>query len=113
MGQTIEVRGISTVGEVLLVDLDRSLTGQDGMVFEPDQMQEHFGVEGAAPEERRIADLARLATEVFSLDAGINRVHFMSNLVSLSRPDGWPEPARRQLEDRLAGILNFYPTGSG
>lgn len=80
--------------DVLLIDTDRSLTGQDGHEMTPDRSGE------AVP--------GRLAAELFGLDLGIDHVYVLQNTVSVRRPEGWDGPSRAKVEDVTARFLRHY-----
>ena len=97
MGQSVEIRGSSTIGEALIVDTDRSLTGQDGRAPAPD-------AEGAdAP--------GLLAKRLYGLGLGIDRVFVLQNVVTVSRQGGWDEGAAGRVADATKTFLNFYSEG--
>lgn len=75
MGQEITVR-TTRVGDVVLFDLDRSLTGQDGVVF--------IG----PPSADRDQPPAELARRLYAFDDDIESVFVLSNTVSVRAP-GW------------------------
>lgn len=94
MGQAIAINKTAVMGEVLLVDTDRSLTGQDSHVVTPDQPGE--GVP------------RKLGEEVFALGLGIDHVHVLQNQVALRRPGGWDDDAMSQVQTAIQGFLLFY-----
>jgi hypothetical protein len=98
MGQTIEILKTTVIGQVLVIDTDRTLAGQDG---------EAYTDAGAAGSSTSFP--ARLALLLLESDPGIDHVFVMSNAVSARRPEGWtPEQA-----EGAAGIVSeffrFYP----
>ncbi len=94
MGQTIQINRTDTVGDVVVVDTDRSLTGQDGEGFD------------GPSEEGTTA--ARLATRIFDEIPGADHVFVMSNTVTVRRPGGWDEETRDRLTGLVAGFFRFY-----
>lgn len=96
MGQTIEINGARVIGDVLVIDTDRSLAGQDGEAYTPGYT--------AASETFP----ARLAERLFEADQDIDRVHVMSNAVTLARSGGWTPEARSRAEDVLVRFFRFY-----
>ncbi|MEX1249548.1 MAG: hypothetical protein WEA57_02565 [Acidimicrobiia bacterium] len=94
MGQTVEIRSVAELGDVLLIDTDRSLTGQDGYEI--------------TPERPGTAVPGRLAERLFGLDAGINHVFVLQNTVSVRRPGGWDEATIALVKDETEGFLRFY-----
>ena len=96
MGQTIVIRHTRRVGDVLVVDTDRSLTGQDAESYTPGYTTQ--------------ADTfpARLAERLFEVDPHVDRVHVLSNQVSVQRSGGWTDDAADALTEAVAGFLRFY-----
>lgn len=97
MGQTIEIRRTVTLGDVLIVDADRSITGQDGEVFN--------GVEAA---RRGSTFPAALATRLFEDVPGVDHVYVMSNTVSVRRPSGWGEADVATAAAVVSDFFRFY-----
>ena len=95
MGQNVEIRDITTVGDVLLIDTDRSFTGQDGEAISPGETRE--GVPGV------------LASRLFGLGLGIDHVYVLQNQVTVRRPIGWDEATRDQVADVTRYFLRYYP----
>ncbi len=95
MGQNVEIRDITTVGDVLLIDTDRSFTGQDGEAISPGQTGE--GVPGV------------LASRLFELGLGIDHVYVLQNQVTVRRPTGWDEATTGQVADVTRYFLRYYP----
>lgn len=96
MGQTIEISGSRHIGDVLVIDTDRSLAGQDGEAYTP----------GYTTTSETFP--ARLAERLFEADADIDRVHVMSNAVTISRAGGWPPESRSRAEDVVVRFFRFY-----
>lgn len=95
MGQTVVIRDSVTIGDVLLMSTDRSLTGQDGQAITPDSSRE------AVP--------GLLADKLFGLDIGIDYFYVLQNTISIRRPGGWdPEAVARALEV-TSSFLRHYP----
>lgn len=95
MGQTIEIRNTTVVDDVLMVDTDRSLAGQDGETFEtPPSGEETFP--------------ARLAERLFGAIDGIDRVFVMSNLVSIRKPSGWSDTETTTASRTISEFFRFY-----
>jgi hypothetical protein len=94
MGQTVEIRNTVAIGDTLLIDTDRSFTGQDGQEI----MQGQVGI--AVP--------GMLATELFTLDIGIDYVYVLQNTVSVRRPDGWDSGTIESVKESTAGFLRHY-----
>ena len=94
MGQNVEIKDTVALGDVLVVDTDRSFTGQDGHTMTPDG--ESSGVPG------------HLAERLFALDLGINHVHVLQNTVTVRRPGGWDEDAAGAVTDVTHTFLRYY-----
>ncbi len=94
MGQTVEIRSAARVGNLLLLDTDRSLTGQDGHEMTPDQPGD------AVP--------GRLAERLFGLDIGIDHVFVLQNTITVRRPDGWDDTTITSVKDETQSFLRFY-----
>lgn len=95
MGQNVEIKDSVNLGEVLVIDTDRSFTGQDGHTITPDS--ERFGVPG------------RLADRLFSLDLGIDHVFVLQNTVTVRRSAGWDEDSAGAVADVTGSFLRYYP----
>lgn len=100
MGQAIVINRSVVVDGVLVVDTDRSLTGQDGEAFT-----------GAAPTPAGADAPARLAARLFEMDPAIDHVFVVSNTVTLRRAGGWPEHAVDRACAVIAGLFRIYPEG--
>ena len=94
MGQNVEVKKITPVGDVLVIDTDRSFTGQDGHTITPDS--DRHGVPG------------RLADRLFALDLGIDHVFVLQNTVTVRRAGGWDEDTAGLVSDATGTFLRFY-----
>lgn len=98
MGQTIEIRSTVAIDHVLVVDTDRSITGQDGVAYN--------GVETA----RRDASFpARLAVRLFEGIDGADHVYIMSNTVSVRRPGGWSDEQVGDARRIVSDFFRYYP----
>ncbi len=95
MGQNVEIRNAVTMGEVLMIDTDRSFTGQDGQAIGEDL--DGDGVPGM------------LAERLFGLGLGIDHVYVLQNAVTVRRPGGWDEDAASTVTDTTHSFLRFYP----
>ena len=95
MGQTVVINASTVVDEHLMLDTDRSFTGQDGHTIGPGEDG------GAVP--------GQLAAKVYALDLGVDHVHVLQNIVTLRRPGGWDDAAVEQVKDAVIGFLRFYP----
>lgn len=83
------------MGDVLVIDTDRSFTGQDGHMITPDS--ERYGVPG------------ELAERLFSFDPNIDYMFVLQNIVTVRRRDGWDEETAAQVADITHSFLRFYP----
>lgn len=97
MGQTIEINRARRIGDILVIDTNRSLAGQDGEAYTP-------GYTTTSP-----TFPARLAERLFEADADIDRVHVMSNAVSVSRSGGWDDAAQAETQRVVTAFFRFYP----
>lgn len=94
MGQTVVIRGVIEIGDTLLLDTDRSFTGQDGQVITPD-------TPGTAVP-------GQLATELFGLDVGIEHIYVLQNTVTVQRSGGWDEALIGRVTEATTAFLRFY-----
>jgi hypothetical protein len=99
MGQAIEVEA-RRVGDVVLFDTDRSITGQDGTTYES---------RSAAEEGERFPD--RLAARLFLSDTRIDHIFVASNQVVVRRDGGWDDAAVDAASDVIADFFLFYREG--
>jgi hypothetical protein len=101
MGQPIQVEA-TQLGEVVIFDTDRSITGQDGAVF-------------SSREEADRSDRfpARLAVRLFDADAGINHVFVASNQVVVRRKGAWGSDQIDAASRVVADFFLFYPDAVG
>jgi hypothetical protein len=95
MGQAVVVNQVKEAGEILLVDTDRSFTGQDGMAM--------------SPGNRGTAVPGMLAGKLFDLDAGIDHVYVLQNTITVRRPGGWDEGTKDAVIAAVESFLLFYP----
>ena len=98
MGQTIEIKKVTPVSRVLVIDTDRSLTGQDGESFTGSQTA---GQVDTFP--------AQLAVRLFEADSEVDYVHVMSNTVSIRRRSDWDDDAIEASSDVVADFFRVYP----
>ncbi|HEU4917677.1 MAG TPA: hypothetical protein VFV13_14050 [Acidimicrobiia bacterium] len=94
MGQAVVVNQVMEAGEILLIDTDRSFTGQDGMAMSPDDPGE------AVP--------GILAGRLFDLGIGLDHVYVLQNTVTVRRPGGWDEASKASVVSVVEGFLLFY-----
>jgi hypothetical protein len=94
MGQTVIVNEVKELDDVLLLDTDRSFTGQDGFAMSPGNSDR--GVPGA------------LAGELFDLGLGIDHIYVLQTTVTVRRPGGWDEMSRAAVASVVERFLLFY-----
>lgn len=94
MGQTVVVNNVIEIGDLLLIDTDRSFTGQDGMAMTPDS--------------RGHAVPGDLADRLFDLGLGIDHIYVLQNTVSIRRPGGWDGESKEAVTSVVEGFLRFY-----
>jgi hypothetical protein len=98
MGQTIEIKKVTPVGRVLVVDTDRSLTGQDGESFTGKQTASQIDTFPA-----------RLAVRLFEADSEVDYVYVMSNTVSIRRRADWTDDSMAAASEVVAEFFRVYP----
>ncbi|HSG78836.1 MAG TPA: hypothetical protein VLD62_04580, partial [Acidimicrobiia bacterium] len=97
MGQPISVLETTVVGDVLMIDTDRSITGQDGSGF------------GSAAEAAEAATFpGELAGRLFSADDAVAGVFVASNQVVVERTGGWDDATTAAAESIVANFFVFY-----
>jgi hypothetical protein len=94
MGQDVVIKDKVAMGDVLVIDTDRSFTGQDGHVITPDS--EPHGVPGV------------LAERLFSLNLGVDYVYVLQNAVTVRRPAGWDDDSAGVVSDVIGSFLRYY-----
>lgn len=94
MGQNVEIKKTTSFGDVLVIDTDRSFTGQDGHTITPES--ERHGVPG------------RLADRLFALDLSIDHVYVLQNTVTVRRAGGWDEDNAGVVSDVTGSFLRHY-----
>ncbi|MCQ3803905.1 MAG: hypothetical protein OXC98_00385 [bacterium] len=97
LGQQIEVLSTYTVGDVLLVDTNRTLGGQDGEGYE-DRDAARSG----------LTFPAQLSARLMDLDPRINRVFTLSNTLTVRREGGWPPGEVERLSTSVSEFFLFY-----
>ena len=100
MGQKIELRSTTVLGEVALYDTDRSITGQDGTAYPSAD---------AANEGDDFPD--RLAAEIFGSDDAVSHVFIASNQVSVKRDGGFGGGADERIGAVISDFFVFYEEG--
>lgn len=94
MGQTVEIRAVNAVGDVMMVDTDRSFTGQDGATITPGSSRS--GVPGL------------LADRLFGLRLGIDYVFVQQNQVTVRRTGGWDDGSKEKVGEVTRYFLRHY-----
>jgi hypothetical protein len=94
MGQAVVVNQVREAGEVLIIDTDRSFTGQDGMAISPNEPGE--AVPGV------------LADRLFGLGIDIDHVYVLQNTVTVRRPGGWDDHSKEAVVSVVESFLLFY-----
>lgn len=97
MGQRIEVTA-NVIDDVLLLDTDRSLTGQDGA---------EYPSRDAAEDDTTFP--GRLAGRLFGSDALISSVFVSSNGVVIAREPGWDDNSVMAATRIVSDFFLFYP----
>lgn len=97
MGQPISVLQTTVVGDVLMIDTDRSITGQDGSGF--------ASADEAADSATFPGDLA---ARIFAADEAVTNVFVASNQVVLERSGGWDEATADASATIVANFFVFY-----
>ena len=97
MGQTIEINYARQLGDVLIIAADRSLTGQEGEAYTP-------GYTTDSP-----TFPARMAEKLFAADRDIDRVHVMSNAVTIKRATEWTPESVEAATDVVTRFFRYYP----
>ncbi|HEX6221243.1 MAG TPA: hypothetical protein VF115_09130 [Acidimicrobiia bacterium] len=95
MGQNVEIKDSVNLGEVLVIDTDRSFTGQDGHTITPGSTP--HGVPGS------------LAGRLFALDLGIDHVYVLQNTVTVRRDSPWDDESAEAVADVTGSFLRYYP----
>jgi len=94
MGQTVVVNNAVEMGDLLLIDTDRSFTGQDGSALTRELPGD--AVPGV------------LARALFELDPAIDHIYVLQNTVTIRRPGGWDEAGTMAVQSTVEGFLRFY-----
>ena len=97
MGQRIEVLSSTVVGDSVVFDTDRSITGQDGVFYSSAE-------EAAAGEA--FPDV--LAQRLFASDDGVASVFVASNTVTVTRSGGWDDGAVAAASTVVTEFFVFY-----
>jgi hypothetical protein len=94
MGQSVVVNRAVEIGDLLIIDTDRSFTGQDGVAVTRESPGE------AVP--------GRLSRQLFELDPGIDHVFVLQNSITVRRHGGWDEEGRNDVVSVVEGFLLYY-----
>lgn len=94
MGQAVVINRSVEMGDLLIIDSDRSLTGQDGVALTP-------GARGEAVP-------GRLAERIFDLDPEIDHLFVLQNTITMRRRGGWDEATKSAVLSLVEGFLLFY-----
>ncbi|HUG74459.1 MAG TPA: hypothetical protein VMM81_02140 [Acidimicrobiia bacterium] len=97
MGQQIEIVTSTVAGDVLVVDTDRSITGQDGMTFA-----------SAADANAGDSFPARLAARLFEAIDDTAHVFVASNTVVVRRTGIWDAATVAAAEGVISSFFVFY-----
>ena len=96
MGQPIDVAS-TVVGDSVIFDTDRSITGQDGALFTSAEQA------GSADDFPNV-----LAQRLFEVDDTIGSVFVASNVVTVTRNGGWDDAAVDAAADVVSNFFVFY-----
>jgi hypothetical protein len=94
MGQTVVVNQAVEMGDNLLIDTDRSFTGQDGAAL--------------TREDPGDAVPGKLARRLFETDPVIDHIYVLQNIVTVRRPGGWDETSRQAVLSVVESFLLYY-----
>ncbi len=97
LGQEIKVLSTQMVDDVLLIDTNRSLGGQDG---------EGYNDPDAARSGTTLP--AQLSARLMELDPRINRVFTLSNTLTVRRQGGWAPDEVERVSTSVAEFFLFY-----
>lgn len=96
MGQPIEVT-VTNADDVLLIDTDRSITGQDGSAY---------ASAAAANADSRFPGV--LAARLFASDPAIDHVFVASNHMVVRRLGGWDDQGSHSAASIVEDFFLFY-----
>ena len=97
MGQRIEVSRSTIVGESVVFDTDRSVTGQDGAFY---SSADEAAAGDAFPDQ--------LAQRLFGADEAVTSVFVASNTVTVTRSGGWDDGTVAAAADVVSEFFVFY-----
>lgn len=95
MGQDVIIKDTVAMGDVLVIDTDRSFTGQDGHTITAGSTR--HGVPGL------------LADRLFATDPDIDYVYVLQNVVTVRRQGGWDDESASTVTDITGSFLRHYP----
>ena len=95
MGQDVQINSTVTMDDVLIIDTDRSFTGQDGQAITSDIQGK--GVPGV------------LAAAILDLDLGVDHIFVLQNSVTVRRPEGWDAMSQEAIVGITRSFLRYYP----
>lgn len=101
MGQRIEV-STTVVGDVLMLDTDRSITGQEGS---------EYNSSASADADDRFP--GRLAARIFGSDAEVDHIFVGSNAVVVRRTAPWDEASVMGVSAVVGDFFLVYPGAAG
>lgn len=97
MGQPIEELDRTSVGDVVIITLDRNLTSMATRSF--DEAPKHPGTDDF---------VAVLADRVFSADSAVTRVYAAANAIQVTRTGGWDDAAQEAVGGVIADLYRYY-----
>ena len=97
LGQQIKVLSTHLVDDVLVIDTNRSLGGQDGEAFED-----------ADAARSATTFPARLSARLMETDSRINRVFIYSNTLTVRRQGGWATSEVERVSQMVGDFFLFY-----
>ena len=97
MGQAIQIKGASTIGEVTVFELNRSLTGQAGESYD-------------GPESAELVNTLPgvLARRLFGAIPTVDHVYAAGSLVSVRDSAAWASDAREKVEYELRNFFTHW-----
>jgi len=99
VGQPIKV-SVTNADDVLLIDADRSITGQDGSAY---------GSAAEAKADQRFPGV--LAARLFASDPAIDHVFIASNQIVVRRLGGWDDQGSESASSIVEDFFLFYREG--
>ena len=101
MGQRIEVIKATVMDEILMIDTDRSLTGQDGVAY---PSRDEADADTTFP--------GQLASTIFESDSSIVHVFVGSNGVVIKRQPGWDDATLGRAFQLVQDFFLYYRPAS-